>query len=171
MTVTVPPLETAVAVAETGEPVVVVLDPGLVVDVEVELFPVVVEVTVVDVEVDPPGRESVELVPVGLVLVGLVPELPVSEVVVSSDVELVTVPALESGAVSAINGVVGASEICSSAAPTTCQARVVASPVAAIQATSNPKRFIPALSSLATHRRVGRTSRFPQDAERCCAGP
>jgi CheY-like chemotaxis protein len=127
LTVTLPPIDTAVVVAGMPLVVVVVVDveDGVVVDVDDP--PVVV--------VEPPS-DVVEVVTVD-----------VGRVVVIDDVDEPVAGSDESsgskvGAVAAISGVEGWSETWSSAAPTTCQAMAVVRPVATIQATISPVRVM-----------------------------
>lgn len=128
MTVTVPPSETAVVVA--GIPVVVVEDDGVVdvvEDGEVDVVEPTVSPVVVGVDVDVPTVPS----EVGVVL-------PVAGVVSGFD----------AGAVTAMTGVIGPSSTWSSAAPTTCQAMAVTSPVATTQAAMSPIRVVMSSSSI-----------------------
>lgn len=135
MTVTVPPSETAVVVA--GIPLVVVdVDDDGVVEVVVVVDDVEEgdEVDVVEPRVSP------------VVVDGDVSAVP-SEVAVVPSVAMV-VSAVDDGEVTAMTGVIGPSEIWSSAAPTTCQAMAVTAPVATTQAAMSPIRVVMSSSSI-----------------------
>lgn len=133
-----------------GIPLTVVDDDCVVVDVE----PLVVEVD--EFESDDVDVEFEAVVAVDALDGVDEPELgaPVDDEAVPADEDglvardelvssMVDVLSAASGVVSAISGVVGWSETCSSAAPTTCQARMVVRAVAATQAMISPIRVIP----------------------------
>jgi hypothetical protein len=148
VTVTLPPLDTAVVVA--GMPLVVVdVEPedGAVVDVEEP--PVVVDDPLGDVVAVEDDETTVDVDDPLVVVDGVVPP-PGSSA--GSDV----------GVVAPISGVKGWSETWSPAAPTTCQAMAVVSPVATIQATMSPVRVMWSSFVLFLYGGVTGSSRFPQ---------